>query len=487
MANAVDWTTFQDGINDLDVAPHELGNPQLPAAPAAAILTFNQINGFDEIADVTGVIGREYLEANQRMAIPWPRVNETVAEYSTRLHENRGKYLVKLSLHSYGRFGCPESNCGGDICRLLGLTNAKLTLTVLGGMMRRAAGFDPYLVPSSDPAYAQGNDNELALDRIAQIVKLQECVPDNVAVTKDPNHPDMDKIMIMSGVPVRLVHYHTSLTSRSVCSERDTLRYAHTVGLVALCASKIMLFRTGHHYQTTETHVSQIAKIVEAVGATDIVRSFGGQNDRGALSMYRVMPHAFYGWVVRGLLGAFEGTASNALTIRLSGYGAGWARVNVLTAVVEAARNDRALSALLLLMFGADAETIMGYMRPNTVIPTPNNTHFPDPRCCMVVGAFVPGQGAPMPEHVAETLRRNATVIQASCEVIGGSLAAQKTYSKDARSTRAIKEVYHALRVNSTDAVTAELVGQAFAGAAAAEARLDMIRAAMEEGFTDRI
>lgn len=475
---------------DYELGVAGLGRFDAPNVAAHVVQNVNAVsavslNGHDDLADTAEVAGREYLTTDQKLGVPWPRAGETVLEYRTRMYDNRGRILARLAFVNYGRFACADTGMDEDKACKLAVACARLVLDTIGKCMPVYHGQTGY----GDEDYEDGagviNDADPAIDRFLAIFKQAEIFDERVFASADVAHPDMHRVVTVNGLIGRVVSQAmlTTIMTKLVAAE-ETKKLA-TAGRIALVIGKIMLFRTGHHVQTTTGHMDQISRAVTAAGVDAFMRAAGVTNDKSALAWYRVLVHPFRGWVARKMLDVFDGTATRAITIRMQGYGAGYARLNVFQAVAATCGRDHALNLLFELMTGRDtrklAQVATGTfeIEGGEQIGKPDGATLFEAKYNMVHDAFEPGEGGPMHAQVDALLRGHATLIQASCEVIGGSLANQRTFAKDARSTRDLREIYDALKDASVHTITVSRIKAAALAAGGDDAIVSRIVAVL--------
>jgi len=454
-------------------AAHTFQQPATAAAYVGTTLNYGNVNGFEDIADTTEIRQREYLERDQALTIPYYRNNDAGWRNLVATADRRARIMGMLAPPNAQRM------------LLAGLNPDQAIVTGIG-----TSWLIVYLMHqlAAQPGMTW-DELKALLFHVGEIVSGPSVgVP---AADLVAQAGILGRIRVRDGG--RYVSIPFAQDVINGLADRTIFTRGRTVSVGCLLIAKTMLFRTGHHVQTIDTHTAQMEKIAQATGLADALNTVGFNNDRGKLALCRVMVHPFRGSTVRLVAVLLEGTARRAIEVRLTGYGAGWARLNVFKAVVEACKTHPEYSIVLALYFGADNDAMVALANDTfnvngRRIGAPGNV-LANGRFCMVGDAFDQGLGGPLPETASKILERHATLFKAICEDHGGSLANQKTFDKFATNTRAIKEVINTVRDQlRTQVVIQTIVDAVAAGRYATGAGLEAeTRRAIELPFLARL
>eukprot|EP00971_Amphidinium_carterae_P111002 2198495-Amphidinium_carterae.1 len=106
---------------------------------------------------------------------------------------------------------------------------------------------------------------------------------------------DANRILIHDGVTVAVVNPDEMTNLVDIANDVEHCGRLRLLGVCAVIISKTMLFRSGHHYISSESHTGQIENYASALGVAELVAKCGLNTDKGYPATHRILSHPVYG------------------------------------------------------------------------------------------------------------------------------------------------------------------------------------------------
>eukprot|EP00971_Amphidinium_carterae_P334737 6470179-Amphidinium_carterae.1 len=218
------------------------------SAPSALDLT--DLNGLAEVADVSAADSREYVTHNQKLALPTSSATKSVKQFIFDYNESdeRGRLFLELVAANLPSFRTRETGLAIKQAAALAFARAYAIVDIV--ILNHNTVDETAKMAHAASTFFK--ENEMHFVTV-------------IAVGADA---EANRVTIPAGVTVAVVVPAEINTLVEMASDIENCGRLRLLGICAVVISKTMLFRSGHHFISSESHMGQIDRAHELSSMT---------------------------------------------------------------------------------------------------------------------------------------------------------------------------------------------------------------------------